>query len=366
LTVKETEEGNYFMNKTAITPRRAIGYTPSPATGWWRRSAVAGLASVAMGLSGMAVTTASADETVEPAVGVEAQGSYETGATTRDEQSADAADYGQATADEANASSGEATAGTDSTDEASAEDTTEESAPAEELAPAEQPAAEETAPVEESAPTEEAPVEEAPATEAADEAPATEPKRAAYGTELSEVTSAETPRRATATEHRGIGDQVRTHVQDRTVASSGASNTVVDGASLPLSAGSYRLSAVFGATGLWSNYHPGLDFAAAGGTDVYSVVDGTVVAGSAGGWAGQHLIVQADDGSHTLYAHLSAKTVQVGDRVGAVQHIGDVGSTGRAFGDHLHFEYYPAGSTPGDVYSAGDPLDYLQGLGLQP
>lgn len=366
------------MNKTAITPRRAIGYTPSPSTGWWRRSAVAGLASVAMGLSGMAVTTASADETVVPTVGVEAQGSYETGATTRDEQSADAADYGQATADEANASGGEATAGTDSTDEAPAEDTTEESAPAEESAsaeepaPAEEPAAEETAPVEESAPVEEtapaeeAPVDEAPATEAVDEAPAAEPKRAAYGTELSEVTSAETPRRATATEHRGIGDQVRTHVQDRTVASSGASNTVVDGASLPLSAGSYRLSAVFGATGLWSKYHTGLDFAAAGGTDVYSVVDGTVVAGSAGGWAGQHVIVRADDGSYTLYAHLSAKTVQVGDRVEAGQHIGDVGSTGRAFGDHLHFEYYPAGTTPGDVYSAGDPLDYLQGLGLQP
>ena len=42
-----------------------------------------------------------------------------------------------------------------------------------------------------------------------------------------------------------------------------------------------------------------------------------------------------------------------------------VGETGRAFGCHLHYEYYPAGTTPGDVYSAKDALGFLRGLGAK-
>jgi murein DD-endopeptidase MepM/ murein hydrolase activator NlpD len=40
--------------------------------------------------------------------------------------------------------------------------------------------------------------------------------------------------------------------------------------------------------------------------------------------------------------------------------------TGRTFGPHVHFEIYPAGVTPGDVYRAVNPLGWLNAHGLRP
>ncbi|AQP48652.1 hypothetical protein BW730_15220 [Tessaracoccus aquimaris] len=177
---------------------------------------------------------------------------------------------------------------------------------------------------------------------------------------------------SSSSERSGSGD--RDYSTSSTSASSSSSSTAtvaattsnlaVDGASLPLAKGTYRLSAQFGATGSWSRYHTGMDFSAPTGTPVFAVVDGTVVESSAGGWAGTHVIIEAADGSHTLYAHLSAKTVTPGTKVTAGQQIGKVGETGRAFGAHLHFEYYTPGTRPGDVYSASNPAAFLKELGL--
>lgn len=137
----------------------------------------------------------------------------------------------------------------------------------------------------------------------------------------------------------------------------------VEGA-LPVEKGEYRRSATFGATGSWSRYHTGIDFAAATGTPVSAVTAGVVVESSAGSWAGTHVVVEAEDGSHTLYAHLSVKSVAPGDAVAAGDRIGAVGETGRSFGAHLHLEYYEPGVRPGDVYEASDPADLLGRLGL--
>lgn len=139
---------------------------------------------------------------------------------------------------------------------------------------------------------------------------------------------------------------------------------VSGGAALPLPRGSYRLSGRFGATGSWARYHTGQDLSAPAGTAVFAVVAGTVVASSAGAWAGIHVIVRAADGTHTLYAHLNSKQVNPGTTISAGQQIGRVGATGRAFGTHLHLEYYPQGIRPGDVYRAADPVPYLGGLGI--
>jgi murein DD-endopeptidase MepM/ murein hydrolase activator NlpD len=132
---------------------------------------------------------------------------------------------------------------------------------------------------------------------------------------------------------------------------------------------SYRLAARFGDVGAWARYHTGFDFSAPIGTPIYAPTAGVVTtagSGSAGGWAGTYVVVEHADGNQTLYAHMSSVSVQVGDRVTGGTRLGQVGQTGRAFGPHLHFELYPAGTEPGDVYSAVDPHRWLNKLGLKP
>jgi murein DD-endopeptidase MepM/ murein hydrolase activator NlpD len=134
-------------------------------------------------------------------------------------------------------------------------------------------------------------------------------------------------------------------------------------------AGGYTIAARFGAVGSWSRYHTGFDFSAPVGTPVHTPDDGVVTtagSGSASGWAGTYVTVRHGDGTTSLYAHLSTATVRVGEKVSAGQVVGRVGMTGRTFGPHLHFEVYPAGVEPGDVYRAVDPEPWLNALGLKP
>jgi murein DD-endopeptidase MepM/ murein hydrolase activator NlpD len=127
----------------------------------------------------------------------------------------------------------------------------------------------------------------------------------------------------------------------------------------PIAPGSYVRGAVFGEYGVWSRYHTGVDFVAPYGTPIRAAGSGVVVASDGGGWAGTHVVIMQADGSRTLYAHMSAKVAQPGTVVRAGQLIGYVGMTGRAFGYHLHFEYYPPSATVGDPYTAADPVPFL-------
>lgn len=131
----------------------------------------------------------------------------------------------------------------------------------------------------------------------------------------------------------------------------------------PITKGGYRLGARWGAVGSWASYHTGVDFVAPIGTPVRAAADGTVMAPVAGAWAGTHVIVAHSDGS-TLYAHLLASTVRPGQRVKAGDVIGFVGLTGRTFGPHLHFEYYPRGASLQTPYAASDPLRWLASRGV--
>lgn len=126
----------------------------------------------------------------------------------------------------------------------------------------------------------------------------------------------------------------------------------------------YRVGASFGATGSWSRYHTGQDFPAPTGTPIYAAASGIVLSPTAGSWAGTNVVIQHSNGGATLYAHMSRRVVSPGEAVKAGQLIGYVGNTGRSFGSHLHFEYYPAGTTPGDVYSAANPMAFLRTLGV--
>jgi len=125
------------------------------------------------------------------------------------------------------------------------------------------------------------------------------------------------------------------------------------------------IGAHFGQYGSWSRYHTGLDFRASYGTPIKAVADGVVVyAGNSGDWAGNHIAVRHAGGLTSMSSHMSSMAVSSGQSVKAGQTIGYVGSTGRSFGPHLHFELYPVGVRYGDVYRAVNPVPWLRTIGV--
>ncbi|HJL18685.1 MAG TPA: M23 family metallopeptidase [Sandaracinaceae bacterium LLY-WYZ-13_1] len=92
--------------------------------------------------------------------------------------------------------------------------------------------------------------------------------------------------------------------------------------------------------------HPGVDIAAPAGSEIRAVDDGLVLFAhhSIRGY-GNSAIVLHPDASVTLYAHCSALRVFAGQRVRRGQVIAEVGDTGLAHGEHLHFEWRRDGET---------------------
>jgi septal ring factor EnvC (AmiA/AmiB activator) len=87
----------------------------------------------------------------------------------------------------------------------------------------------------------------------------------------------------------------------------------------------------------------GLDIRAAPGTPVQAVAEGTVAyAGSLRGY-GNLLILDHGDGFHTLMAHLSTISAELGATVAAGDVVGEVGDTGSLKGAYLYFEVRRAG-----------------------
>jgi murein DD-endopeptidase MepM/ murein hydrolase activator NlpD len=85
--------------------------------------------------------------------------------------------------------------------------------------------------------------------------------------------------------------------------------------------------------------HLGVDYAAATGTPVRSVGDGTVeFAGTQNGF-GNVVILKHRNNHSTVYAHLSRINVRQGQSISQGHNVGLVGSTGWATGPHLHFEF---------------------------
>ncbi|EMN01469.1 peptidase, M23 family [Leptospira noguchii str. 1993005606] len=85
-------------------------------------------------------------------------------------------------------------------------------------------------------------------------------------------------------------------------------------------------------------FHGGLDMAAEEGTPVYASADGEVSFSNKKGGYGNLIILGHKLGYETLYGHLSSISVRPGEKVHKGQKIGEVGQTGRATGNHLHFE----------------------------
>lgn len=101
-------------------------------------------------------------------------------------------------------------------------------------------------------------------------------------------------------------------------------------------------------------YHPAIDIANRDGGAILAADAGTItVAGWSSAGYGNHVIIDHGNGYTTLYAHLSSLSVVTGQRVARGATLGQMGSTGRSTGTHLHFEIHgPAGKV--------DPLGYLK------
>ncbi|TES93652.1 MAG: hypothetical protein E3J87_01835 [Candidatus Cloacimonadota bacterium] len=102
-------------------------------------------------------------------------------------------------------------------------------------------------------------------------------------------------------------------------------------------------------------FHRGIDIPAPTGTKIKAPADGVVIfVGRRGGYG---YLVEIDHGNNykTVYGHLHTFDVEVGDRVRKGDFIGEVGSTGRSTGAHLHYEV-----RLNNV--AVDPVNYLKSV----
>jgi len=108
--------------------------------------------------------------------------------------------------------------------------------------------------------------------------------------------------------------------------------------------------------------HKGIDFAAPTGTPIYASGNGQIEWAAMKGANGNLTILRHDNGWQTYYLHQSVfmPGVVKGARVSQGQKIGEIGTTGRSTGPHLHYEVHINGE-------AVDPqgIDTGSGLTLQ-
>ncbi|MFW5437738.1 murein hydrolase activator EnvC family protein [Paenibacillus apiarius] len=128
---------------------------------------------------------------------------------------------------------------------------------------------------------------------------------------------------------------------------------------VPLAA-DYYISSPFGSrvdpiNGKRGAFHSGIDMAVAGGTPIYAAEDGAVTVAEWWSGYGNCVIIDHGNGLWTLYGHIRNGGIKVkkGDVVKRGDKIAEVGATGRATGNHLHFEVRLNGERV-------DPADYLK------
>ncbi|HTB23248.1 MAG TPA: M23 family metallopeptidase [bacterium] len=101
-----------------------------------------------------------------------------------------------------------------------------------------------------------------------------------------------------------------------------------------------------------TRFHNGVDIGAPFNSLVGAAADGTVVLAGWNGGFGKCVIIKHAQGYRTLYGHLNAILVHVGQKVKQHQLIGRVGMTGRTTGPHLHFTIWKNDRVQ-------NPLNYL-------
>jgi len=102
-----------------------------------------------------------------------------------------------------------------------------------------------------------------------------------------------------------------------------------------------------------ARFHAGIDISGSVGDSIYAAADGIVIHAGRDSAEGNNIIVDHGNGIRTRYMHLSKLIAEVGDKVSKGDVIGELGSTGRSTGPHLHYEVLR-----GDEQI--DPAPYLQ------
>lgn len=107
--------------------------------------------------------------------------------------------------------------------------------------------------------------------------------------------------------------------------------------------------------------HPAIDYAAATGTPIMTVADGSITKIGYTQYNGNHIKIRHPSGIETLYLHMSkfAKGMRAGKKLSQGDVIGYVGSTGLATGPHLCFRMTRNGApvNPNSIKSiAADPI----------
>ncbi len=150
-------------------------------------------------------------------------------------------------------------------------------------------------------------------------------------------------------ESRNILEQVITlESVDKKVAV-GTKKTGASDAAIAAAAGKYLwpvggtggyISSGFGSRYLngYYEYHKGIDIAAPYGTPIYAAADGYVTMSKKNSSYGNCVMIDHGSGYVTLYAHASKLIVSSGTYVQKGDLIALVGSTGKSYGNHLHFE----------------------------
>lgn len=118
---------------------------------------------------------------------------------------------------------------------------------------------------------------------------------------------------------------------------------------------------------LHPNGHTGIDFSMPSGTELESVVDGTVIGVPNYGDSniGKGVIIRADDGSNVIYGHLSEQKVEIGSHINKGDIIGLSGDTGRSTAPHLHLGLKDANGNflnPEPLLNGSDAVESGKGI----
>lgn len=139
-----------------------------------------------------------------------------------------------------------------------------------------------------------------------------------------------------------LAEAVRCAASDQVTAADGAALSGVDLFTLPV-APPPQVSGYDPENG-----HPGIDFAAEEGAEVYAVAGGIVTAADYDVEKGNYVVLDHGGGLETEYQHMKSLLVSAGQSVVQGQVLGYVGSTGNSTGPHLHFEARQDGA-PADL-----------------